>query len=44
VGLVVLAHNLLTLLSEEKKVAAAKAAVVNPTGSVPKSWTISEWG
>jgi transposase len=35
VGLVVLAHNVLTLLSEEKKAKAAKAAVVNPTGNVP---------
>jgi hypothetical protein len=35
VGLVVLTHNLLTLLSEEKKAEAAKAAIVNPTRSVP---------
>lgn len=35
VGLIVLADNLLTLLSEEKKAAAAKAAAVNPTGIVP---------
>jgi hypothetical protein len=35
VGLVVLAHNVLTLLSEEKKAETAKATVVNPTRSVP---------
>jgi hypothetical protein len=35
VGLVVLAHNLLSLLSEEKKAETAKATVVNPTQSVP---------
>ena len=36
VGLIVLAHNLLTLLSQEKKKAeAARALAVNPTASAP---------
>jgi len=34
-GQIVLADNLLTLLSGEKKAAAAKAAAINPVGSGP---------
>ena len=35
VGLIVLAHNLLTLLAEEAKAKALKATVANPLASAP---------